>query len=248
MKHDEGEGIPATPPRDVEREAEEVATNLGPDRIFDSRVLKVHDHHYFEGILRPGDVYVEAGAHEGRFLHASGLYDPRCTYHLIEPQADLPQALWGSKPNVFIHPFVLAAESGDVTLYLRKKHTVGSTTVRSLTNWFRAKRVVRGVAWQDFYTEHVRFFAVNIEGSDTTCYGRYSRIRSITCRSSSIPESPDRHRGVPARGPVRVAHTGPDTTGRPLQRLVRAIAGLHVRVSLFPAPRVPAGRAVSRRV
>ena len=54
------------------------------DRILDARVLKVHDHHFFEGILRPGEVYVEAGAYEGLFLQASGLYDPRCTYHLIK--------------------------------------------------------------------------------------------------------------------------------------------------------------------
>ena len=49
------------------------------------RIFEAYDMLSIEGVMRPGDVYMEIGAHKGRFLEASGLLRTDCRYVLFEP-------------------------------------------------------------------------------------------------------------------------------------------------------------------
>jgi hypothetical protein len=48
-------------------------------------ILKGYDNFYPEGVMRPGDVYVEIGVSRAKFLTETGLLRDDCTYHLFEP-------------------------------------------------------------------------------------------------------------------------------------------------------------------
>jgi hypothetical protein len=66
-------------------------------------ILKGYDNFYPEGVMRPGDVYVEIGVSRAKFLTETGLLRDDCTYHLFEPT---PFQMLDSRfctPNVHIH-------------------------------------------------------------------------------------------------------------------------------------------------
>src|SRR5258708_8035233 len=62
------------------------------------KIFEAWDMLAIEGIMRPGDVYVEIGAHRGRFFRESGVVmlnnnGPACHYHLYEPSTDARKEL-----------------------------------------------------------------------------------------------------------------------------------------------------------
>jgi len=131
------------------------------------KTKRAHDLAYPVGVLRGGDVYMEIGAHEGKFLDKSKLLNAKNIYHLFEPLPEMARKLrekYRRHESVHVHELAVGPDNGKQAFY-RTSSLVGSTMfgdgdemeVQTIT-------LARALEWYGNGPEHrVRFLAINAE-------------------------------------------------------------------------------------
>ncbi len=148
-------------------------------------VNRFFDHLFIPHTLRPGDLFVELGAHQGRALEASRLVDVVSTafFVLVEPTLDSQQVLRDKfpQPNVVVDPrCVVGDDRTTVDFFVEtedRRERRGHGNGNSLTEAFTPQAVkisVPSVSLRElldhykarFGVSRVRYLWLNIEGEE----------------------------------------------------------------------------------
>lgn len=133
------------------------------------KTFEAYDMFSVEDVMREDDLYVEIGAHRGRFLTESKLLRAACRYRLYEPnprERTLLDALFHGY-DVVVYPEAVWGKPGSFAYFVDDHEGQGNTLVSGVHE-ARAPYRVPAITLAQVVDRHgpIRFLAVNAEQAE----------------------------------------------------------------------------------
>ena len=147
-----------------------IGLQLFRERIYEPQMTKL-----LELVLRPTDVFVDIGGHEGYFSVIASSLVPFGIVHCIEPQTRLQAIIQENIQinrayRVIVHQTALSSGDGEVRLFLRPSTLSGGESMFRYWNIGFAHENVYATTLDSFFTtnslERVRLLKVDCEGAE----------------------------------------------------------------------------------
>lgn len=134
-----------------------------------AKIFEAYDMFSIADVMRTGDVYMEIGAHKGRFLENSGLLRDDCKYLLYEPgpvKAELGQK-YVARKNVIVLPEAIWSTEGEQPYHTDTSEGQGNTLASGVHT---LGGCVRTITLEQAFLRHgidtLRFLAINAEQAE----------------------------------------------------------------------------------